>query len=121
MPEVSETVSVFGVSHNCHTRQALPAHDGVRGAEYRLRKWLRRPTEWRPPKLSSFARTRPQAARTVSRNLATSAFRRLLSPDSICAADSTCEEAEPVSPAPRSTSAMLAETWWVPCAACCTL
>src|SRR5690242_14641883 len=87
----------------------------------RLRKWLRRPAEWRPPKLSSFARTQPQAARTVSRNLATSAFRRLLSPDSICAADSTCEEAEPVSPAPRSTSAMLAETWWVPCAACCTL
>jgi hypothetical protein len=51
-----------------------------------------------------------QAARTESRNFATSTLRRLLSPDSICAAESTCEEADPVSPAPRCTSVMFAET-----------
>src|SRR3954470_10434932 len=62
-----------------------------------------------------------QAARTVSRNLPTSSLRRLLSFDSICAADSTCEEDEPVSLAPRCTSTMLEETSWVPWAACCTL
>jgi hypothetical protein len=46
--------------------------------------------------------TRPcQAARTEFRNLPTSSLRRLLSPDSDCAAESTCEEAEPVSLAPR--------------------
>ena len=45
----------------------------------------------------------------------------MLSPDSDCAAESTCEEAEPVSLAPRCTSVMLEETCWVPCAACCTL
>src|SRR6476619_3326004 len=64
---------------------------------------------------------RNQAARTELRNLPTSSLRRLLSPDSDCAADSTCEEAEPVSLAPRCTSVMLDETCWVPCAACCTL
>ena len=64
---------------------------------------------------------RYQAALTVSRNLPTSSLSRLLSPDSDCAADSTCEEAEPVSLAPRCTSVMLEETCWVPCAACCTL
>ena len=37
------------------------------------------------------------------------------------AADSTCEEAVPVSVAPRCTSVMLEDTCWVPCAACCTL
>src|SRR5207253_457131 len=37
------------------------------------------------------------------------------------AADSTCEEDEPVSLAPRCTSTMLEETSWVPWAACCTL
>ena len=52
------------------------------------------------------ARPRPgyygdQAARTESRNLETSTLRRLLSPESICAADSTCAEADPVSFAPR--------------------
>jgi two-component system, OmpR family, sensor kinase len=51
-----------------------------------------------------------QAARTVSRNLPTSSFSRLLSLDSDCAAASTCEEAVPVSLAPRCTSVMLAET-----------
>jgi hypothetical protein len=56
------------------------------------------------------AQGRGQAARTVSRNLPTSSLRRLLSPDSDCAAASTCEEAEPVSPAPRCTSVMLDET-----------
>src|SRR6478736_9661561 len=64
---------------------------------------------------------RNQAARTELRNLPTSSLRRLLSPDSDCAAASTCEEAEPVSPAPRCTSVICEETWWVPCAACCTL
>ena len=46
---------------------------------------------------------------------------RPLSVDSDCAADSTCEDAEPVSLAPRCTSVMLEETCWVPCAACWTL
>src|SRR3954469_19835863 len=59
-----------------------------------------------------------QAARTEFRNLPTSSLRRLLSPDSDCAADSTCEEAEPVSLAPRCTSMMFEDTCWVPCAAC---
>src|SRR3954469_8301557 len=62
-----------------------------------------------------------QAARTEFRNLPPSSLRRLLSPDSDCAADSTCEEAEPVSLAPRCTSVMLDETCCVPCAACWTL
>src|SRR4051794_36925003 len=62
-----------------------------------------------------------QAARTELRNLSTSIFRRLLSPDNDCAAESTWVEAEPVSEAPRCTSVMLEETCWVPCAACCTL
>jgi hypothetical protein len=42
------------------------------------------------------------------------------SPDSHWAAGITWEEADPVSDAPRCTSVMLAETFWVPCAACCT-
>ena len=50
-----------------------------------------------------------QAARTDSRNLATSTLRRLLSPDSDCAAERTCDEAVSVSVAPRCTSVMLAE------------
>src|SRR5206468_8534493 len=62
-----------------------------------------------------------QAGRTEVRNFETSTLRRLLSPDNICAADSTCEDAEPVSPAPRCTSVMWDETCWVPWAACCTL
>src|SRR5437879_697333 len=41
------------------------------------------------------------AARTLLRKSSTSALRRLLSFDSDCAEDSTCEEAAPVSPAPR--------------------
>src|SRR3954471_21000073 len=61
---------------------------------------------------------RAQAARTESRNFETSSFKRLLSPDSICAANSTCAEAEPVSPAPRWTSVTLRETCWVPSDAC---
>src|ERR1700681_4319124 len=60
-----------------------------------------------------------QGALTEWRNLPTSSLRRLLSPDSDFAAERTCEEAEPVSLAPRCTSVMLAETCWVPCAACC--
>ena len=47
-----------------------------------------------------------QAARTESRNLPTSSLRRLLSPDSSCAADSTCVDDDPVSVAPCRTSAM---------------
>src|SRR5450432_751479 len=62
-----------------------------------------------------------QAARTVLRNLPTSSFRRLLSLDSDFAAERTCDEADPVSLAPRCTSVMLEETCCVPCAACCTL
>ena len=45
----------------------------------------------------------------------------MLSPDSDCAAESTCDEADPVSLAPRCTSVMWDDTCWVPCAACCTL
>src|SRR5438552_1421015 len=62
-----------------------------------------------------------QAARTVLRNLLTSSFRRFESFDSDLAADSTCEDADPVSFEPRCTSMMCDETCWVPCAACCTL
>src|ERR1700730_18296028 len=62
-----------------------------------------------------------QAARTELRNLPTSRLSRLLSPESDFAAVSTWEDADPVSLAPRCTSAMLAETCWVPCSACCTL
>jgi hypothetical protein len=53
--------------------------------------------------------------------LATSRFSRLLSCDSTCAADSTCEEAEPVSDAPRCMSATFSETLRVPRAVSCTL
>ena len=55
-----------------------------------------------------------QAARTESRNLDTSILRRLLSTDSECVAESTCDEADPVSLAPRCTSVMLADTCWGP-------
>src|SRR5260370_41169697 len=61
------------------------------------------------------------AARTVARNFTTSAFRRLFSLESNCADESTWEDAEPVSPAPRLTAAMLVATWVEPRAACCTL
>src|SRR5260221_11255708 len=59
-----------------------------------------------------------QAARTEFRNLRTSSLRRLLSLDKDCAADSTSEEAKPVSLAPRCTSEILELTCVVPCAAC---
>jgi hypothetical protein len=59
-----------------------------------------------------------QAALTESRNLPTSSLRRLLSPDSDCAAERTCDEADPVSLAPRCTSVMFELTSVVPCAAC---
>ena len=55
-----------------------------------------------------------QAAWTESRNFATSCFSRLLSEDSERAAESTCEEAEPVSEAPRCTSPILVDTRYVP-------
>src|SRR5436309_1312270 len=61
------------------------------------------------------------ATRTDFRNLPTSSLRRPESDDSDRAEDSTCDEAVPVSPAPRCTSVMLEETCWVPRAACCTL
>src|SRR4030081_1920872 len=64
---------------------------------------------------------RYHAALTELRNFPTSSLRRLLSPDSDCAAERTCDEAEPVSLGPRCTSVMLDETCWVPWAACCTL
>src|SRR6266700_7884454 len=62
-----------------------------------------------------------QAARTEFKNLPTSNLRRLLSPDSDCAAERTCDEADPVSLAPRCTSVMLELTCMVPWAACWTL
>src|SRR3954452_24013559 len=62
-----------------------------------------------------------QAAWTELRKLATSCFKRLLSADSERAAESTCEDAEPVSDAPRCTSPMLDDTSCVPWAACWTL
>jgi Glyoxalase/Bleomycin resistance protein/Dioxygenase superfamily len=68
-----------------------------------------------------FGDARFYAARTVARNLTTSAFRRLFSFESSCADESTWEDAEPVSAAPRLTSAMLVATWVDPRAACCTL
>jgi hypothetical protein len=61
------------------------------------------------------------AARTVIKNLPTSAFSRSLSCDNSFAADNTYDEAEPVSPAPRCTSVMFEDTCMVPCAACCTV
>src|ERR1700722_15668245 len=64
---------------------------------------------------------RYHAARTEFRNLLTSVLSRLLSPDSSRAAESTTDEAEPVSLAPRWTSVMLDETCWAACATCCTL
>src|SRR5438477_12920502 len=60
-----------------------------------------------------------QAARTESRNLPPSLLRRLESPDSVCAAESTCEDADPVSLAPRCTAVMLAAPCCVPSPACC--
>jgi hypothetical protein len=51
-----------------------------------------------------------QAARTVSRNFSTSILSRPLSLDSDCAEDSTRADAEPVSPARRSTSVILVAT-----------
>src|SRR3954471_11225118 len=71
--------------------------------------------------LLRFARNDDYAARTVARNLMTSAFSRLFSFDSSCAEDSTCDEAEPLSPAPRCTSAMQVATCVLPIAACWTL
>src|SRR6516164_1978810 len=62
-----------------------------------------------------------QAARTVARNLSTSTLRRFESDDSDCAEDSTCDDAEPVSLAPRLTSTMLDATELVPSAAWLTL
>src|SRR4029079_3066889 len=61
------------------------------------------------------------AARIASRNFPTSTLSRLLSPDSDLADVNTLAEADPVWLAPRGTSTMLAETCWVPRAACCTL
>src|SRR5262245_22857215 len=56
------------------------------------------------------------AARTESRNCVTSSFSRPLSPDRECAADRICDDADPVSEAPRCTSTTLLETCCVPCA-----
>ena len=61
------------------------------------------------------------AARTTARNCSTSRLRWVLSRESDCAEASTCAEAEPVSPAPRLTSVILAATSAVPCAARSTL
>src|ERR1700738_2501240 len=76
---------------------------------------------WLPEQRNHRAVCRTQAARTELTNLPTSIFSRLLSPDSLRAAESTSDEAAPVSPAPRFTSPMLDETCWVACETCCTL
>src|SRR5215218_11494474 len=83
--------------------------------------WLRRGGTETTATGGQFRSAAPQAARTEFRNLPTSSLRRLLSPDSDCAAESTCVEAEPVLQAPCRTSAMWALTCVVPSAACCTL
>jgi hypothetical protein len=61
-----------------------------------------------------------QAERTDPRKRPISDFNRWLSPVSERANES-CDDAAPVSPAPRSTSTMLHDTRWVPEAASCTL
>src|SRR6266487_1388757 len=71
----------------------------------------------KPQAASTFAKAAAQAARTELRNLPTSRLSRSLSPESDFAAPSTWAEADPASLAPRCTSAMLAETCCVPCAA----
>jgi hypothetical protein len=58
------------------------------------------------------------AARAVSKKLPTSSLRRLLSRESDCDDASTCDEAVPVSLAPRCTSVILEATCRVPSAAC---
>ena len=58
------------------------------------------------------------AARAVSKKLPTSTLRRLLSRESDCDDASTCDEAVPVSLAPRCTSVILEATCRVPSAAC---
>src|SRR6195952_1264470 len=73
---------------------------------------------WHPPE---YQVKRSYAARTVARNLTISAFSRLFSFESSCADESTWEDADPVSPAPRLEWAMLVATWVEPIAACCTL
>src|SRR5882724_6759090 len=56
------------------------------------------------------ARESHHAARTAFRNLSTSSLSRLLSVESDFAEASTCEDAEPVWPAPWFTSVMLLVT-----------
>src|SRR6266404_191305 len=58
------------------------------------------------------------AARTVARNSSTAFLRWSLSVRSARAELWTCPAAEPVSVAPRLTSAMLLSMWLAPCAAC---
>lgn len=71
---------------------------------------LRKKSGARRRRLQNRYRFPAYAARTLVRNLLTSVLSRVLSFDSICAADSTCEEAVPVSVAPRCTSVMLEDT-----------
>src|SRR6266446_9911941 len=92
-----------GNDQSAHLRQLRP------GNPESLEQWGKRLASCR------------HAARTVLRNLPTWVLSRLESRDSVCAAESTCEEADPVSLVPRCTPVMLALTCWVPCAACCTL
>src|SRR3954464_10519278 len=67
-----------------------------------------RSTSGGAPRLGEFGGLAREAGRTDSRNWATSSLRRVLSPDSNCAAERTCDEAVSVSVAPRCTSVMLA-------------
>src|ERR1700694_4825635 len=66
--------------------------------------WARRKSAFAYPTALAFGRYDEDhllhAARTEFMNFATSCFSRLLSVDSDCAADSTCEEAPPASAAP---------------------
>jgi hypothetical protein len=82
------------------------------------RKSGRQPTTCRDRRVERIARSARhavcQAARIVARNLLIASSSRLLSLASERADDSTCEEAEPVSAAPRLTLVMFEATCVVP-------
>ena len=99
---VGGRMSVFGVTRT----SSAPAF-------LHIRKKLDAPVRFLPTYVvigSNLSKVTFHAALTVLRNLPTSSLSRLLSLDSDCAADSTCDEAEPVSPAPCCTSVMWDET-----------
>lgn len=69
--------------------------------DYRDGFQVRKKSGARRRRFQNCYRVEAYAARTLVRNLLTSVFNRVESLDSICAADNTCEEAVPVSVAPR--------------------